>query len=152
MREFLNSFPPWSAIDEHFWATDERDLAMPELGKVFKSEPPSCFVVHHHGADSVTRHLPTNGGRRNVSLAEVREQLDVHEQPVRHDDQCLDVMFQQHFQVALKSVSLVMGIRENRDVRGLIKRVLDTAQDRRAKGIGNVKKHHSDTVAPFAAE
>jgi len=43
--------------------------------------------------------------------------MDVHEEPVGNDDQCLDVMLQQHFKVSFEPVSLVVGVGENLDVR-----------------------------------
>ena len=78
--------------------------------------------------------------------------MNVYEEPVGYDDQCLDVMLQQHFKVSFKPVSLVVGVGENWHVRRLIEPVLDAPQNRRAKGIRNIEEHHSDTVAPFAAK
>src|SRR5216683_1095721 len=78
--------------------------------------------------------------------------MDIHEEPVGHHDQCFDVMLEQHLQVPLEAVLLVMRVRKNRHVRRLIQRVLNTPQDRHAKGVSNIEEHHSDAVAPPAAK
>src|SRR5205085_5108046 len=47
-------------------------------------------------------HFPANRGRRNVSLAQVRQELDVYVEPVSDYDQRFHVMLEKHFEVALE--------------------------------------------------
>src|SRR5207247_11006798 len=95
VREFLNPFPPCRAVDQHFGAAYERDLAVSQMVKMFERESPSRFVAYHHRADIVTGHFPTHRCGGDVSLAEVREQLDVDEEPVEYEDECADGVLQQ---------------------------------------------------------
>ena len=86
VRELLNPFPSRSAVDQHFGPADERNLAVSQMVEMFECQPTARLVVYHHRADRVSRHLPADGRRPDISLAEVRKQLNVHEKPVRHND------------------------------------------------------------------
>src|SRR5712692_699774 len=61
-------------------------------------------------------------------------------------------MLEQQFQVAFEAVSLVMCIRENLHVRGLIQGIFDASQDRGAERVGNIEEHDANAVASLAAQ
>ena len=42
--------------------------------------------------------------------------MNIHEEPVGHHDQRLHVPLQQHFEVPLEAVPLIVRVRENRNV------------------------------------
>src|SRR5438874_1659053 len=111
----------------HLGSADDRNLAMSQMMEMLERQPSSRFVVHHHRAYRIPRHLPADRRRGDVSLAQVGQQLDVYEKPVGHHNQRFHVVLQQHFQIALEPGSLVVRIGKNWHVRRLIERVLDSA-------------------------
>ena len=119
---------------------------------MLERHPRPKFVIDHHRADHIARQFPTDRRRRNVALRQIPEQLNIDEEPVRHDDQRLDVPLQQHLEISLKAIPLVMRIRKNRNVRLLIEAILNPTHDHRAKRIGDVEKHHADAVRALAAQ
>ena len=127
MRKLLNAFPSRPAVNQHFGSANGCDFAVPQVIKVFERQPSARFVIHHYRAHGIPRHFPANRGRRNVSLAKVRQELDVYEEPVSDYDQRFHVMLEKHFEVALEARSLVVRVGKNRYVGRLIKRVLDPA-------------------------
>ena len=60
--------------------------------------------------------------------------------------------FEQHFQVTLKTIALVMGIGKNRQVTYGIKSILDAAQNGRAKRVSDIEQHHANALAALAAK
>src|ERR1700674_2392889 len=152
MSKFLYAAPPRRAVNQHLRPANEGDLAVPELIEVLKREPSSGFVIHHYRTDRVARQLPANRCRWNIPFAEGGEQVDVHKKPVGDDDQRLDVAFEEHFKVTLEAAPLIMRVRKERNVRRLIERILDAAQDRRAKRVRDIEKHNADAMASFAAK
>ena len=83
---------------------------------MFERQPRPDFVIDHHRADHVARQFPTDRRRGNVAFRQIAKQLNIDEQPVRDDDQRLDVPLQQHLEISLESIPLVVRIRKNRNV------------------------------------
>ncbi len=117
---------------------------------MFKRHASARFVVHHHGAYCIAGQLPANRRGRNISFAQVSQYMNINHQPVGHHNQCFDVMLQQHFQVTLEAVALVMRVGKNRYVGRLIKRVLNPAHHRGTERIGNVEEHQPHSMAALA--
>ena len=63
-----------------------------------------------------------------------------------------DAAVEQHLQIALEAAALVVHVGENGQVRRLVERVLDAAQDQRAVRVGHVEDHDADGVAALAAQ
>src|SRR5215469_10174868 len=105
---------------------------------MLERQPSAGFVVHDDRTYSVAGKFPTDGGGRNIALGEIGEEMDIYEQPVGDDDQRLHMAIEEHFEIALEAVTLVVGVGKNRDVGTLKKRVLDAAQDGHAEGVGNI--------------
>jgi len=96
--------------------------------------------------------FPADGDCRNFRFVQVRKNVDVHEQPVGHDNQAVDVAFEEHFQVALEAIALVVGVGEDGKVGERVEGVLDAAQNWSAEGIGDVGEHYADALAALAAQ
>ena len=58
---------------------------------------------------------------------------------------------EQHFQVSLEAAALIVSVREYGQVRSLIQRILDAAQNGRAKRINDVEDHYAHGVVALAA-
>ena len=79
LSEFLDAPPTGRAIDQALGPTNDGDAAMPPLVKMFEGEAASGFVVHHHGADPITRNFPTDRGGGNLLFVDVSENVDIDE-------------------------------------------------------------------------
>ena len=119
---------------------------------MLERQPPAPFVVHHHGTHRVAGKLPANCCGGNITFRKIRQQVNVNEEPVRDHNQCFDVTVQDHFQITLEPVPLIVRVRKNRYVRGLVQRVFNPAQNGRTKWIGDVEEHHAHAVRSFAAQ
>ena len=81
---------------------------------------------------------------------QLRKRFDVDEQPICHDNQTLDPVFQQHGQIAFELLPLVMGIHDEGQKLRRMEIFFNALQDERAEGIGDIEDHHTDGVtAPF---
>ena len=125
--KLLDPFPARPGIDQRFWPANEGDLPVTEFVQMLERQPPAPFVVHHHGTHGVAGKLPANCCGRNIAFRKIRQQVNVNEEPVGNHDQCFDVTVENHFQITLEPVPLIMRVRKNRYVRGLIQRVLNSA-------------------------
>src|SRR5262245_61547434 len=112
---------------------------MAQLIKMFQSQSPPGFVVHHDGVHALSWNPPANRGRRHFTLVQIREHMDVYKKPVGYHDQRIHMPFQEHPEVALESVMLVVCISENRKIAERVKSVLDPAQDGRTKRIRHIE-------------
>src|SRR6266481_2953712 len=120
--------------------------------EMFESGARSQIIVDDHRADVVVLQFAAHGHGRNVVLLQVGEDVDVHKQPVREDDQAFDAAVEQHFQIALEAAALVVYIGQNGEERRLVKSILDAAQHERAVRVGHVENHDADGVTAPAAQ
>ena len=132
--------------------SDECDLTVTQLMQVLEREPRTDFVIDHHRTDDVARKLPANRRRGNVPFGEIAQELNVDEEPVGNHDQGFNMAFEQHLEVSLEAIPLVVRVSENRDIRSLIERIFDSSHDQCAKRVRNVEEHHADALMrPLAA-
>ena len=125
---------------------------MPQGVQMFERHATASLVVHHHGAHRIARQLPADRSRRNIPFAQIGQHMNINDQPVRHHDQRFHVVLQEHLQVALKTIPLVMRVGKDRHIRRLIQRVFNPAHHRRAERIRNVEEHQPHRVAALTAE
>src|SRR5271157_2740120 len=59
---------------------------------------------------------------------------------------------EQHFQITLKALAIVLSIRKNRQITQRIEGVLNPAQDWRAERIGHIDEHYPNALAFLAAQ
>src|SRR5258708_14027605 len=111
---------------------------MTERVQVFNRGVSAQFVVHNNRTDRVVLQLAPNQRGWNAALLQVRQNIDVYEQPVRHHDQSFHLPLQQHLQVSLKPPALIMHIGEDRQERGLVEGILDPPPNQGAESIRHV--------------
>ena len=115
LSEFLDAAPAGRAVDQPLRPANDSDAAVPALVEMLEGEAASGFIVHHDGTDAIAGNFPANGGGGNLLLVEIREHMNVHEEPVGDDDQTVDVTFEKHFQITLETISLVVGVGKDRE-------------------------------------
>src|SRR3954465_8587826 len=120
--------------------------------QVLQSKLAACFVVDQHRADGATLQLAANDDGGDIALLHVREQVDIHQRPVRDYNQSLYSPLQQHLEVLLETSAIVMRISEDGHERSLVERILDSADNRRAIRIRDVEDHHAKRVISATAE
>src|SRR6267143_4043219 len=119
---------------------------------MFESGARAQIIVDDHRTDVVVLEFAAHGHGRNVVLLQIGENVDVHKQPVREDDQAFDAAVEQHFKIALEAAALVVDVGEDGEERRLVKSVLDAAQHERAVRVGHVENHDTDSVTAPAAQ
>src|SRR5258708_32031383 len=133
-------------------AANKSNLAMGERIQVFESGARAQIIVDDHRTDIVVLEFAAHGHGWNVVLLQIGEDIDVHKQPVREDDQAFDAAVEQHFQIALEAAALVVHIGEDGEERRLVESVFDAAQHECAVRVGHVENHDADSVAAAAAQ
>ena len=72
------------------------------------------FVIHNHRAYAFILELTPDHDSRNAALLQVREHIDVDEQPVGQYNQRLDTAIQKHFKVPLEAAAFVVNVGQDR--------------------------------------
>src|SRR6266436_4611096 len=133
-------------------AANKSNLPMAERIQVFESVALAQIIVDDHRTDIVVLQFAAHGYGRNVVLLQIGENVDVHKQPVRENDQAFDAAVEQHFQIALEAAALVVHVGEDGEERRLVQSVFNTAQHERAVRVGHVENHDANGMAAAAAQ
>ena len=147
-----NAAPAGGTVAKSFGAADEGDFAMTEGMKMLEREIAADFVIDDDRTHGVAFELEADDRGGNAAFFKVGEQVDIEEEPVGENDETFDAAVEQHFQIALEAAALVVNVGEDGQVRRLVERVLNAAENQRAVGVGHVEDHDADGVAALAAQ
>src|SRR3989454_1708622 len=110
------------------------------------------LVVHEDVADGIEFDFAPNDDRGDSPALEIGEKIDVHRKPIGDDDQPLDAAIEEHLEVTLEAMRLVVRVGQHGQVRRLIERILDAAENGRTERVGQIEDHDADGVGAAAAQ
>ena len=120
--------------------------------KMFERHARATFIVDRHCADRLGLERPSGNDRGHLPFREVGQELDVGDQPVRHNDESFNASIEKHFEIAFEAQRFVVSVGKQGKIIRLIQGILDAAQDRGAERIRDIENHHADNVGALAAE
>ena len=87
---------------------------MPKTVQVFQSHRCAAFVVHGNRTGQFKLHFAARHNGRHLTLRQIRQHLNVGNQPIRDDDESFYAPVQQHFQVSFEAMRFIVRVRQQR--------------------------------------
>ena len=80
----------------------------------------TAFVIDDYRTHIPGLQLAANHHGWHFALAEIGQEIDIYEQPIRDDDKPFDPPLQQHLEISFEAPALVMHISQHRKICGLV--------------------------------
>src|SRR5450631_3025908 len=125
---------------------------MSQAIKMFHRSIATCLIVNNDGSHSPGGEVASNYYGRDVVLLDLREWIDLREEPVRHYNHAFHAALQQHVKISLELLPAVVGVHDDRQVGSGIESLLDATQQRHTERIGDIKDQNADRMAAATAQ